>query len=347
MNSADNPLLSILVVSHNQERVLPRCLDSIFAQRISVPYEVIVSDDASTDGTPEIIKAYAQKHPNLRYCTINSDDYAPTIPSERSGINKANAYSYARGRYVVNIDGDDYLISDDIYELQLQRLEANPDCAMCMQNMTRINDGDPSGETWIWKCYGFNDGDKFTFEDFERRQQYISNPAFMMRRDEELKPIERYGIMFNDEFITFHHMQMGKVIYLDRSDYMYVHYHGSIDSSYLGYDRMAKYSLLPLIYIYVFPRCETAFLIGYRQKLIEALKGMVARGTDRYTISDQMRAYLKRFDGFLFRYLYDDSLRMKWYARLRVRLTLYYSLLLSKLHVYDSRPLHLLYKMMV
>lgn len=339
------PVLSILVISHNQEQVLPRCLDSIFAQKLSVPYEVIVSDDASTDGTPEVIKAYAEKHPNLRYYGINSGDYDPAIPSDRCGINKANAYSHAQGRYVVNIDGDDYLLSEDIYESQIKLLEENPDCTLCMQNITRVKDGDSMDKSWLWKAQGLKNGDKLNFDAYVKGRHFISNPAFMMRRDAELNPIEKYGLMFDDEYITFHHLQKGGIIYLDRADYVYVHYDKSINSSYRE-DGIGRYSLLPLIYAHYFPAHEPAFMLGFRQHLIEVFKTLVAKGKEVKT-SDRVRAFLDRFEGFMFRYLADECVRAKAGARFRVRMILYYSLLLSKLRVENKFLLHSLYKLMV
>ena len=48
-----NPVLSILLITHNQRELLQRCLDSVLAQELRVPFEIIVSDDRSTDGTRE------------------------------------------------------------------------------------------------------------------------------------------------------------------------------------------------------------------------------------------------------------------------------------------------------
>jgi glycosyltransferase involved in cell wall biosynthesis len=49
------PVLSILVITHNQRDLLKRCLDSVLGQKLNVPFEVIVSDDRSDDGTAEFM----------------------------------------------------------------------------------------------------------------------------------------------------------------------------------------------------------------------------------------------------------------------------------------------------
>ena len=94
------------MVSHNQGHLLSRCLDSILSQRLDVPYEIIVSDDRSTDGTWNLIHHYEQLYPTIvRGVHCNSDECNPSNRSERCGWNKANAYRHARGDFFFNIDG--------------------------------------------------------------------------------------------------------------------------------------------------------------------------------------------------------------------------------------------------
>ena len=52
------PILSIIVISHNQKNELKRCVDSVLAQNIPFEYEIILSDDRSDDGTFELAKEY-------------------------------------------------------------------------------------------------------------------------------------------------------------------------------------------------------------------------------------------------------------------------------------------------
>lgn len=339
MSVSEDVILSILVVSHNQKNVISRCLDSLVNQRINGRFEIVVSDDNSTDGTIGIIKSYTSKFSNIRYYTINSDDYDPTIPSERSAVNKANAYMHASGKYVVNVDGDDYLLSDDIYAKQIALLENNPECSLCMQNMTRISDNNPA-KVWYWRNNGLKTGDKLDFSAYIRGRYMISNPAFMMRRDLWLKPFELYGKLFNDEYITMHHLQNGNIVYLDRADYMYVQYQHSVDMSYSGDSRLARYALLPFIYCKYFPAHETDFLIGYRNAIITNFKEILSK--DKLEISEQVRSFLSQFNGFMFSYLAGDVRKQKISATWRVKTILYFALFLNKFNVSNKHLLHFL-----
>ena len=118
------PVLSILVVTHNQRELLERCLRSVFEQKLKVPFEVVISDDRSDDGTQEYVDTLKRKWQDgklgvdnlvdICYKHCNSDDCDPKNVSERCGWNKLNAYQHARGEYFVNIDADDYLRSNDV-----------------------------------------------------------------------------------------------------------------------------------------------------------------------------------------------------------------------------------------
>ena len=57
--------LSVTVITYNQEMFIEETLDSIVNQDLNVPFEIVIGDDASTDRTPEIIKMYADKYPDL------------------------------------------------------------------------------------------------------------------------------------------------------------------------------------------------------------------------------------------------------------------------------------------
>ena len=55
--------ISILMMTYNQEQFVEKALDSVLMQKISVPYEILIIDDASTDKTPEILRMYKKKYP--------------------------------------------------------------------------------------------------------------------------------------------------------------------------------------------------------------------------------------------------------------------------------------------
>ena len=58
-------LVSVYCLAYNHEKYIRDCLDGFVKQKTNFKFEVIVHDDASTDGTADIIKEYAAKYPDI------------------------------------------------------------------------------------------------------------------------------------------------------------------------------------------------------------------------------------------------------------------------------------------
>ena len=296
-------VLSVLVVSHNQCHLLSRCIDSILSQRLDVPYEVIVSDDRSTDGTWELIQQYQQHYPNIvQGVKCNSDECNPSCRSERCGWNKANAYRHARGDFFVNIDADDYLKSDDIYQTQLNALLANPDCAMCQQRVWQVDEGASLQSGHAWPNHPkLKDGVKLSSTDLITFGMNGLNPTYMIRRNPlGENPAVHFGRLYDDTVITYYHLQFGKVVFVDRSDYVWVQYGASISNSDSGFDRQSTYALLPLQHAMLIPKFKYLFLTQDNRELFSLLRTVLLY---RVPLGDGIVKYYSQFDGFIFQYL--------------------------------------------
>ena len=62
------PMVSICCAAYNHAPYIARALDGFLSQKTSFPVEILINDDASTDGTPEMIRQYAEKYPDVMYC---------------------------------------------------------------------------------------------------------------------------------------------------------------------------------------------------------------------------------------------------------------------------------------
>ena len=104
------PLVSIIVLCYNQENTISKCLESIISQDLNVKFEVLIGDDASTDGTSEICEKFALKYNNIIYV------------KRKKNIGMINNYidiiKRAKGIFVAQCAGDDFWI--DNYKLQKQ-----------------------------------------------------------------------------------------------------------------------------------------------------------------------------------------------------------------------------------
>ena len=95
------PRVSVLVPSYNYAAQLRRCIDSVLAQR-NASFELVISDDASTDASDAIIRSY--RDPRLRY--ERQPHNLGMVPNWRRCV------ALARGEYLLLLGADDYLKPD-------------------------------------------------------------------------------------------------------------------------------------------------------------------------------------------------------------------------------------------
>lgn len=226
-------ILSVLIISHNQKTLLQRCIESVLQQNLPFEHELIISDDASTDGTWELAQAYAEKHIEVKAFQCNSDDCQPTITSERSGHNRSNAYNHSSGKYFCHIDADDfYRPGTNCLQEMVEMLESHPDCSICMQNGWILQDGQTLEEGYsYYQEHRFKTGEILTPKQYFKSGLFVNNGAMIMRRNNSVNPAERYHKWYVDSVITNHNLQFGNIVCLDRTDWIYVQYPKSITSS--------------------------------------------------------------------------------------------------------------------
>lgn len=309
-----SPVLSILLITHNQRKLLQRCLKSVLAQELHVPFEIIISDDRSSDGTKDWVfeqKAlWEGKKDNLvgiKYVFCNSDECNPSTVSERCGWNKLNAYNQARGKYFVNIDADDYLRSTDIYQRQIDMLETHFECSMCMQRVLSLKEGDSFDQGNAWPVHPLLcEGAVIGKEDLILKDLRGLNQGYMIRRRPEDDMQALYGKWFDDTVITYHHVQYGPVVFLDRADYVWMQYPKSISHDTTKDDDLIIYGLLPLHHAKMIPSLQLLFLKQGLKNMIHMMKF----APEYPQLSQQYYRYLSLENGFIFKYYTAESHNM-------------------------------------
>ena len=220
-------ILSIIVITHNQRSQLRRCLDSILAMELPFSYEIIVSDDRSQDGTREMLESEYADKVIATYC--NSDEGSCANNSQRSGYNRCNAYPLAKGKYIAHVDADDYFREGaDVYIRQVNALEEHPECSLAMSNCLVLR-GDNIYDAKPWPFpKRMTDGEILDAKEFLTSDYFRLNQCCMQRRNPLVDPVTLYGNRYVDSVITYHHLQFGKVIFVDACDYVYVKNEGSV-----------------------------------------------------------------------------------------------------------------------
>lgn len=114
------PKVSVCVVTYNQEKYIRQCLQSIVDQKTNFDFEVIVSDDCSTDGTSRIVQEFFVNYP---------DFIKPIYHKNNIGAYKnfLFVHSQATGEYISHMDGDDFTLPGKL-QAQANFLDQNQDC---------------------------------------------------------------------------------------------------------------------------------------------------------------------------------------------------------------------------
>lgn len=120
-------LVSICCITYNHAPFIRQCLNGFVMQKTKFPFEILIHDDASTDGAQEIIREYEQKYPDIIkpiYQTENQ--YSKGIK-----INLTYNLPRAKGKYIAFCEGDDYWTAPDKLQKQVDFLESHLDYVMC------------------------------------------------------------------------------------------------------------------------------------------------------------------------------------------------------------------------
>lgn len=126
--------VSVLIITYNQKEYISDAIKGALSQKTNFDFEVIIHDDASTDGTTEIVKQFEKEYPDqivAYYEEINM------FPQWHLYIEKI--LSKARGKYLALCDGDDYWCDSNKLQLQYDFLEKNQEFSLCVHNTKIIN----------------------------------------------------------------------------------------------------------------------------------------------------------------------------------------------------------------
>lgn len=136
------PKISVIVLTYNQEATIGRALDSVLCQDYGGEMEVIVCDDASTDGTADVCRRYAARYPGRMRMVVNR---------KNKGLfcNYFDAVAMATGDYIADCAGDDVWIGADRLSRLVRVLTENPEvCMVCGKWTYRCENECPPMPDW-------------------------------------------------------------------------------------------------------------------------------------------------------------------------------------------------------
>ncbi|MFY1667353.1 glycosyltransferase family 2 protein [Pseudomonas sp. Pseu.R1] len=187
LSASAAPLVSIVCPAYNQEAYIAQTLDGFLMQETSYDVEILVNDDASTDGTARIIAEYVERYPTLiRPFYHETNQYSQGKPSV------PRLFGEARGRYIAFCEGDDYWTDPRKLQIQVEFLENHPDYVLTYHDAIPF---DVNGQYGI-QLQGKLRGDATALELQKARP--ISTLTTVFRNVFDSLPKELIGAPLND-----------------------------------------------------------------------------------------------------------------------------------------------------
>jgi glycosyltransferase involved in cell wall biosynthesis len=121
------PLVSVKMITYNHAPFIAKAIEGVLQQKTTFPFELVIGEDCSTDGTREIVFEYQKKYPDI-IRVITSD---MNVGMKKNGYRTSKA---CRGKYIAYCEGDDYWHHPDKMEKQADYLESHTEYGLVFSN---------------------------------------------------------------------------------------------------------------------------------------------------------------------------------------------------------------------
>ena len=193
-----NPLVSIACITYNHEPYIRQCLDGFVMQQTDFEFEIVIHDDASTDGTRDVILEYCSKYPHLfRTIFQKKNRY-----KEGKGIFVRFVFPICLGKYIAMCEGDDYWTDPYKLQKQVDFLKDNQKYVICGHEYNILYQSNLSNS--IHRQYGAYD-----LNDFVTKQIFCSTLTVVFKKDAiDFERLSKYPHVI-DSILFFHLLKKG------------------------------------------------------------------------------------------------------------------------------------------
>lgn len=129
-------MVSVICTVYNHEKYLRKCLDGFVMQKTNFKFEVLIHDDASTDGSADIIREYEKHFPDIIKPIYQTENQY----SKGVKVSQTFLYPVAKGKYLAFCEGDDYWCDENKLQNQFDIMEKHPGCSICVHDVYDITE---------------------------------------------------------------------------------------------------------------------------------------------------------------------------------------------------------------
>jgi len=203
--SPDEPLVSIVCHSYNHADYIENALNGFLMQQTDFRFEVVVHDDASSDGTAAIVEKYAAKYPTILRPILQTENQF-----RRGKRPPFFSFPASKGKYIALCEGDDYWLDHHKISVQANFLESHPEISVCGHDALIVQNG------MLLKSSKLLDSQKRDFDsrDLQKGGYILSATAMFVNKIAEFAP-EHSQILNGDNLIFSRLGEFGGAKYLE------------------------------------------------------------------------------------------------------------------------------------
>jgi glycosyltransferase involved in cell wall biosynthesis len=203
------PVVSICCITYQHVNFLRDAIDGFLMQETTFPAEIIIRDDASTDGTAEVVKEYVEKYPQLIRTILHAEN-------QYSKGKRAfpETFAVVRGEFIALCEGDDFWDDHKKLEIQVDFLEKNPDFSCCFHRTSLVDENSAT----IQEDYFIPDGSEFDFRDcLVKLKKKYATCSMLFRKHALDNPRSWFLKSPQDMFLELQLASNGKIGFIDRN----------------------------------------------------------------------------------------------------------------------------------
>ena len=197
--------VSIICITYNQESYVKDCLDGFLKQQTDFDYEILIHDDASSDGTIDILEQYAKTDARIKLFKEKTNQFSSTGTDFLKQL-----FLDSKGDYIAICEGDDYWTDPLKLQQQYDFMEGHQDYAVCFHPVNVVYQGleKPS------HLYPKETDSRYFIVDNLLKENFIQTNSVMYRKQDY--EAMATNVMPNDWYLHLYHAQFGKIGFINR-----------------------------------------------------------------------------------------------------------------------------------
>jgi len=216
----NSPLVTVFMISYNQQDYIIEALESVINQNVDFPYQIILSDDCSTDNTQQVVTDFLKDHPKKDFVNfIKQEKNLGWMPNFIFTLQKCQE---SGAKYIAMCEGDDFWTDKNKLQKQIALLEKNPDVVLaCHRYQELYNDGTKLECPFFRRdFFQGNESFKFDQQDFKEFMRIQTMTIVFKSSALDLNLRKKYQY-YCDTHIKHHILDHGKGLYTKDFDAIY------------------------------------------------------------------------------------------------------------------------------